>query len=350
MSKAFNWKLWIGLLISAIFLYLAFRQVELPRVWHVIRSTNPLFLFLVIALTFLQYVIRAWRWGILMEPIKRTGFMNRLDAVLIGFGANCVLPARLGEFIRASFLGNLEATKGSSVFGTIVVERLFDGFTLLLFLLIGLMGTEFPKDLQSFSASLKGVGLVLLITYSAFVAFLIGFKYKAKKFIKVLDRIFFFLPGPIRSRLMEILWNFSLGLVLLKHPSRWILAVLYSVLLWFTSLCQIQLTEYAVGLTLPFIATFLILTMASFGVMIPSAPGFIGTFHLSVQYAFLLYGIDREEALSSAIIWHAALFLPTIAFGLFSFIRLHLSFRGFSKNSLIIEKQHISDSYDSTSG
>ena len=82
----------------------------------------------------------------------------------------------------------------------------------------------------------------------------------------------------------------------------------------------IYFVENAVGLTIPFASTFIILSMASFGVMIPSAPGFIGTFHLSVQYGLMFYGVGKEEALSAAIVWHAALFFPTVVVGFIFFL------------------------------
>jgi len=135
-----------------------------------------------------------------------------------------------------------------------------------------------------------------------------------------------------------MVWNFSQGLVLLKSPNRWIQAVFYSLLLWFSSLCQIELVEQSIGLTLPFIATFLIMAMASFGVMIPSAPGFIGTFHLSVQYGFLFYGVGKEEALSAAILWHAAAVFPTILFGLVAFLLLQGSIGKLSEDSRVLKE------------
>jgi len=333
-----NWKLWAGLLISALFMYLAFREVDPARMWVVIRSADPLFLSLVVIITFLQYVIRAWRWDILLEPIKKAGFNNRLSSILVGFAANCILPARLGEFIRANYLGQLEDISGSSTFGTIVVERLFDAFTLLLFLLIGLMGTTFPEEWRATSGSLRTTGVFLLLFYVLVIIFLVGFKCKAKPFLNLLERILFFLPHHFRSKCIDMVWNFSQGLVLLKSPNRWIQAVFYSLLLWFSSLCQIELVEQSIGLTLPFIATFLIMAMASFGVMIPSAPGFIGTFHLSVQYGFLFYGVGKEEALSAAILWHAAAVFPTILFGLVAFLLLQGSIGKLSEDSRVLKE------------
>lgn len=319
-GKSWNWKLWIGLFISAVFVYLALRNLDFARMWAVIRSADPLLFLFVALITLTQYVIRAWRWAILLEPIKSTTFSHRLSATMTGFAANCVLPARLGEFVRANYLGASEHMSTGSALGTIVVERLFDGFTLLLILLIGLIGTPFPDEWHSLASSLRATGFFLLFLYILIILFLIGFKYKTKPFLSLLDRLLFLVPVGFRSKIMTTIWNFSVGLVLMKRPSRWVLVIFFSCLLWFSSLCQIQLVQYAVDLSLPFVAPFLIMAMASFGVMIPSAPGFIGTFHLSVQYAFLLYGVPKEEALSAAILWHAGFFFPTIILGFISFL------------------------------
>jgi len=323
--KGLDWKLWIGLLISVFFSYLAFRNVDVSQMWTVIRSANPFSLVLIVIITFLQYVIRAWRWDILLEPIKKTGFSNRFTSVLIGFAANSILPARLGEFVRANYIGHQEGIKSSSALGTLVVERLFDGFTLLLILMIGVMGTTFPEQWQSISKSLRGTGFILLAGYVLIIVFIIGFKYKADSFLSIFDRLLFFLPSHFRLKIRDTIWNFSLGLVLVKDPMRIFQTICFSFLLWFSALCQIEFTEQSIGLNLPFIATFLIMAMASLGVMIPSAPGFIGTFHLAVQYGFMFYGISKELALSAAILWHAAMIFPTIIAGFIVFIVLHIS-------------------------
>jgi len=340
-AKTINWKPWAGLAISALFVCLAFREVDVARIWTVIRSADPLLILLITPVTLFQYVIRTWRWGLLLEPVKKTGFLNRLSAVLLGFAANFVLPARLGELVRANALGQTEKMSGSSTFGTIVVERLFDGFTLLLILLIGLLGTTFPGKWQSISGSLRATGYLLFLSYILITIFLVGFKYKTRFFLSLLDRLLFFFPSRIRARLIGIIRNFSLGLVLLKNPSKWGQAVFYSLLLWFSALYQIEVTARSIGLDLPFIAVFIILSMATFGVMIPSAPGFIGTFHLSVQYGFIFYGTGKEEALSAAILWHAAIFFPTVLCGLISFLSLQMSRGNVFRESALLKKQSI---------
>jgi hypothetical protein len=169
----------------------------------------------------------------------------------------------------------------------------------------------------------------------------VGFKYKAKPFINFLDRSLFFLPDRYRSKIVDVLWNFSLGLVLTKNPFRWVQAIFYSCLLWLTALYQIQLIEQSISLTLPLIAPFLVLAAASFAAVIPSAPGFIGTFHYSVQSALLLYGMGSEEALSAAILWHATVFFPTIFLGFISFLFFHAPFVKLSEDPMIPKKEHM---------
>lgn len=73
-----QWKLWAGLIISLIFLYLAFRKVDLPRLWAVINSARLWPLFLVVIIAFLQYIIWALRWSILLEPTKKVAYSNCL--------------------------------------------------------------------------------------------------------------------------------------------------------------------------------------------------------------------------------------------------------------------------------
>ncbi|MFC1825730.1 lysylphosphatidylglycerol synthase transmembrane domain-containing protein [Thermodesulfobacteriota bacterium] len=185
-------------MISALFIYLALRKVDLPRMWLVMRSADLLPLLMVIFITLLQYIIRAWRWGILLEPIGKTGFLTRLSSIHIGFAANFLLPARLGEFIRANTLGQKENISGSSTFGTIVVERLFDGFTLLLFLLIGLVFTSFPPEWRYISSSLRGAGFLIFFFYICLIIFLAGFKFKSEIFLHLLEKLLFFLPWTSR--------------------------------------------------------------------------------------------------------------------------------------------------------
>ena len=327
LTGTIDWKLWLGLIISAAFLYLAFKDVDLRLTWSHIRSARFLPLSLVIITVLAQHIIRAWRWKTILDPIKKTGFFSRFLTILVGFGGNCVLPVRLGELIRAIYLGKKEGMSSSSALGTVVVERILDGFMVLLTLLTGLIGSGYHQEWKKISVALHTGGYVFLFTFILITVFFIGLKIRTKYFLNLIDGLPFFLPRRPRKKVAEVVNNFSLGLVLIKTIPNWIRAIFYSGLIWLISLFQIQWLGQSLHLDIPFLSTALLLMFAVIGVSIPSAPGFVGTFHLSVQYGFILFGLGRETALSAAILWHAIIILPNVLFGVISFLLLQISLK-----------------------
>ena len=232
LSSAMNWKVWLGLLISAVFLYLAVREVDITQTWSVILSADIFLVFLAVLTIFFQYIIRAWHWYILLEPIKKTSFSNRLLSTIIGYAGICILPARLGEIIRANYLGQTEDISRSSVFGTIVIERIFDGFSMMLVLLIGFVGTKFPEEFLHISGKLRFTGFLFFIAFILVIIFIVGFKYKTEFFLNLLEKILFFLPNHLRMILIDIVRNLGLGLVPVKGFKEWSQVIFYTLLLY----------------------------------------------------------------------------------------------------------------------
>lgn len=322
-----NWKFWLGLLISIAFLLVAFHDVDLGRLFVSIRSTSLPFIMPLVMLTVLFYLIRALRWFHLLEPIKRIGISNLFSSTVIGFAANCVLPARLGEFIRANYIGRLERISKSSSLATIVIERLFDIFTILLILLFFILLTDFPSEWESTGKALKTGGLLFLLILIGSVLLLVGLKERTKTFLNIVEKIVFFLPRQTRQRIAQILKDFTNGLVLVKGPARLLAVIFYSLCLWCLSVFQIYVLGLSMGLSLPFLAPFFILILLCFSVTIPSAPGYIGTFHLACQYGLIFYGFSKEMALSMAIVLHAVGFIPTVVLGSVILLLQHISLR-----------------------
>lgn len=322
-----KWKFWLGLLISVAFLYIAFHNVDLSLLYLSIKSTNILFFIPIVVLTFSFYFIRALRWFHLLEPIKKIGLFSLFSSTVIGFAANCVLPARLGEFIRADYIGRMENISKSSSLATIVIERLFDVFSILLILLFVILFSDFPSEWESIAKALKAGGFLLLVLFIVSIFLLIGLKKKTQTFLNIFECFLFFLPHKIRKRIIDMLKDFSNGLVLVKGPSQLLAVIFYSLSLWCLTAFQIYILCFSMGLSLPFLAPFFILILLCLSVTLPSAPGYIGTFHLACQYGLIFYGFSKEKALSMAILLHAAGFIPTVILGLLLFLLQHISLR-----------------------
>ncbi|MBW2104797.1 MAG: flippase-like domain-containing protein [Deltaproteobacteria bacterium] len=322
-----KWKFWLGLLISVAFLYIAFHNVDLSLLYLSIKSTNILFFIPIVLLTFSFYFIRALRWFHLLEPIKKIGLFSLFSSTVIGFAANCVLPARLGELIRANYIGSMENISKSSSLATIIIERLFDVFTILLMVLFVILFNDFPSEWESISKGLKTGGFFLLVLFIASIFLLIGLKKKTQIFLNIFGRFLFFLPHKIRNRIVDMLKGFSNGLVLVKGPSQLLAVIFYSLTLWCLSAFQVYILCFSMGLSLPFLAPFFILILLCLSVTLPSAPGYIGTFHLACQYGLIFYGSSKEKALSIAILLHAAGFIPIVTLGLLLLLLHHISLR-----------------------
>jgi len=320
-------KFWLGLLISVAFLYIAFHNVDLSLLYLSIKSTNILFFIPIVLLTFSFYFIRALRWFHLLEPIKKIGLFSLFSSTVIGFAANCVLPARLGELIRANYIGSMENISKSSSLATIIIERLFDVFTILLMVLFVILFNDFPSEWESISKGLKTGGFFLLVLFIASIFLLIGLKKKTQIFLNIFGRFLFFLPHKIRNRIVDMLKGFSNGLVLVKGPSQLLAVIFYSLTLWCLSAFQVYILCFSMGLSLPFLAPFFILILLCLSVTLPSAPGYIGTFHLACQYGLIFYGSSKEKALSIAILLHAAGFIPIVTLGLLLLLLHHISLR-----------------------
>lgn len=321
-ANQLNWKLWAGLILSALFLYLAFRDVDFRQTGENIVSSNIFYLLLAVFICVLQFFIRAWRWRILLSPVKETGFLNRLLSVFVGFAANCIFPARLGEIVRAHSLGKSEKISKSSVFGTIVIERIFDGFALFLIFLAGLMFTSFPDELPGASQNRRETALILFFSSFLLIGLIKAVRSNPQFFINLINRILFMVPEKLRVKISAIIENFVKGLSPLNSAGDWVRAVMWSALLWYISLWQVYFIELATGIDLPFTSAFIIQSMAALGVMVPFAPGYIGVFHQLVKKGFIFYGISSEKALSAAIILHSSFYFPTIILGYIAFIIL----------------------------
>ena len=141
-----RYKFWLGILISGLFFFLFIKGIDLGSVWKATRESNYFYVFLAIVINVITFLIRAKRWEYLLDPIKRVKFHSLFSAVCIGFMGNSLLPARAGEFIRAYVIGKREEISKTGSFATIVTERLFDGLTLLIMLIIVVSIFPFPKE------------------------------------------------------------------------------------------------------------------------------------------------------------------------------------------------------------
>jgi len=320
-------KFLIGMLVSLVFLYLAFRKVDYTELWQALKGANYWFIIPNIILGIFSMWMRAFRWKYMVNPIKKVGLGRLFSSVMIGFMANNVLPARLGEFIRAYSLGTKENISKSASFATIVVERIFDGFSILFILWATLLLFPFPDWVK------KGSNLFLLMNLGI-LFFLIFLEVKTDSTVKFFQYIFRFLPHKLRMKAEEILLKFISGLKVFRDVSSLIWILIWSILIWVVIGISNYFIFLAFGLYPPIQASFILLVIVCLGVMLPSSPGFVGTFQFFSIVALARFVYDKNIAFPFSIVLHACQYFPVTLLGFYYLKKEHLSLKTLEKESL----------------
>ncbi|MBM3262415.1 MAG: flippase-like domain-containing protein [candidate division Zixibacteria bacterium] len=309
----------IGVAISVVLLFFVFRNIDFGDFWQALKTANYWYLIPSTVLTFVSMGIRALRWQLLFEPIKRIGIHSLFSATMIGFMANNVLPARLGEFVRAYIIGRQENIAKSASFGTIVVERIFDGLVLLSFLILSFItNTTLPDYIIIFSYVLGGIYAMTL-----FVLFFLVIR--PTETVAVFNRILGLISASMAQRAGALMNSFIEGLQILRQGSRLLGILAFSLLLWVVNGLSIHIALIGFHIAIPFTATLLVMAITGFGVTIPSSPGFVGTFHASCVLGLALFSVSQTDALSFSIVYHASQFVPITLVGLLYLWTDHLS-------------------------
>ena len=155
-----NWKFWVGVLISAVFLYFTLRGLQLAEFWQVVKSANYIWILPGIAVYFLGVWVRAWRWHYLLRPLKKISTNTMFPVVTIGYFGNNILPARAGEVLRAFVLRKREGVPVSASLATIIVERIFDGVVMLAFVFVNLPELAKLTGASGFVGNIQQVAVI----------------------------------------------------------------------------------------------------------------------------------------------------------------------------------------------
>ena len=309
-------KIWLGVAVSAVLLWVAVRGVNLDEVLQQLRQVHLVWLMPVLASILIRFWLTAVRWQLLLRPAKRIGVHRLFAITLIGFMANNVLPARLGEFVRAYALGRSEALPASLPFATIVIERIFDGFTLLVFLVGGLSFLRPTRTLLWAAGLTCGLYLVVLASLLA-----IRTGHGLGLLTEVLDR----LPERVGTQARRLLESFRAGLDVFGDPSAVVGTALLSIVIWGVNALGVEAMFRAFSLDLPVYACFLLLGVIAVAVALPSAPGYVGPFQAGTVQGLALLGVARETALSLSIVYHLCNYIPITIAGLAYLSALNLT-------------------------
>lgn len=330
-------KLWIGSAISLAFLIFLFRKIDYGQLVAAFRELDYRMFIPAAGSTLLSYWFRAVRWRLLLMPLKPTRMMNLFPATIIGYMANNLLPARLGEFVRAYTLAKSESLTTSGVFASLVIDRLCDGFTVLLIMILTLFTVRLPSGMEKVQHTMEIGGYVTFGIYAVVVLFLLAMKRWTRSTLRLITILLTPLPERFAVKAVSLIDAFMGGLRLSLHPAALGAVILTSLAIWATAIWPIDLTLRAFGIVLPAAASLFIMVFLVFAVMVPASPGYVGTYHAACVYGLMAFNIGKEKALSVALVMHAMNFFPVIFLGLWYLWKANLSLKSIREETAKVE-------------
>ena len=325
-----NWKILFGVLISIFFIWIALRGLELDKVGFYLRTADYRWIIPGIAVYFLAVWARTWRWHYLLRPIKAVPLGRLFPIVCIGYFGNNVYPARAGEVIRALVLRRSEDITVSASLATIIVERVFDGLVMLLFVFFALpfVGADHIPPVYR---------ITVIVASIAFFAALLLFLWMAFDQARATRLYRFFsgrlLPERFRGAADNFFDRFMDGLKFLRSGRDVLMVFVTSVVIWLLETVKYWFVMHAFAFTISFIGLMLMNGVVNLTTTIPSAPGYIGTFEVGARVLEAL-GIEYSLAFGYTIVLHAALWLPITLLGGYYMLRHGVKWRDFERRNL----------------
>lgn len=317
----------LSVLLAVIFLYIAFKGVDLQQVFQVVSHASIFWIVILIISMLISHFIRALRWRIILSSVKKdTSLKNLFGSIMIGYGVSCVVP-RLGEITRAVTIGKWEGLSRSSMLGTVILERIIDVLFLGLALLLSAVIWS-----ESIYINFPWLKTTLFIT-AFFMALIIIFlflivKYKEKFYnsiIKILGGISARLAGKSAYIFEMLIQGFSS----LKGAKNYIITMLLSIIIMLNYAVNSYLGFCILGMqaNVTFGMAWVLMSISAIGVVIPT-PGGIGSYHtLAKAVLVLLFHFPETNSLAYAVLTHF------ISYFLFIFTALLFFF--------LLNRQHI---------
>jgi uncharacterized protein (TIRG00374 family) len=301
----------IGLVVSVLALAFIARQVDLARTFDILSRASLGWIGVMLLFQAADVVLRALRWQRLVEPIHHVRFLPITGYLLIGYLANNVLPARLGELVRCHYLGDREGISRTTTLGTVVVERVVDTAVVVVIASLAILVLH-VRGLVA-SAVLIGLAITGLLVVALVVGLLAHRLPGADRVVALVERW---------PRVRELAGKLRGGLAVAGRPRTLAEALVLSFAAWGATVIAFAAAGQSLGVQMTTAQASLLAAGVALASAIPAGPSNLGTFDLAAVEIAATFGLDRETALALALVAHASILLTTSVGGAISLLAL----------------------------
>jgi len=308
-----DWKI-AGFILSIAIIILLFHFIDFGEAFRAFSQVKPFELFIVFILNFVVILFKSMRWQVLLNPRPRLIVLYLTN--LIGFMANTILPARAGELVRALILGKKENISKTTVLGSAALDRIFEGVGMLILLVIMPLIMDTPDWMK------KGTMGFIIFFSILFIVIILFMKVNPDTIIKYIP-----LSDKTNTFLKGVLEKLQKGFEAINNIKTSSIATILSLLGWVVQILMIHFVILSFGIHISPLAALMTLLSVNIAIMIPAAPGSLGTFELAVVLALGFFNIEKSLALSIALTYHFIQLIPVTIAGAISIPLLGMRFK-----------------------
>lgn len=311
-----------GLAVAAACLWFSVRDVEWGTVGERFDTASWASLPVMAVLLTGFFVLKAVRWRLLLMPVSVLTTRAVAGPLLIGFMANNILPAHLGELVRVHVLGRTHGVSRAAVLSTVVLERLFDLVAILTFLVAGMLAD--PRLRQEYREAVIIVAVGTAAVLAAAMLFVFATEGCVRVITGVSDRWLGVLPPRWKQGLLESVTAAAGGLGALRKPGLACGIVATSFAQWLLMGMMVWVSLETMGADGVFLPSLVVVGVIAVAILLPAPPGYIGV----IQFCFIsvlgLYGLDSNTAMAASVYYHLWQFIPVTCVGLWCLMRTGL--------------------------
>jgi uncharacterized protein (TIRG00374 family) len=317
----------IALLITLTFLGLIFHKMDWSKLLETFRMFDLKNLWVIVPVYISTLYLRGIRWKSLLLNNPKYTSLNLASIFTVGSMLNIYLPARAGDMYRAYYLGSTEEEKKMKLFGSIILERTFDGICVFLILLFAILTYSNQQWILNLAY------LIGALFIGSFLAFYLIFKFNKVDF--VCNKLIDFsnkLPHFLSQKLVKIIKEINVhtnsfieGFEALNSLKFTLQAFAMSLIIWIIECYVAILIINSFHLNLGFSAALFVISMISFSTMIPSTSVFLGPYQYAYILALGIYGVDKSTALAISTVHQAILMIILTTLGIFYFLKFNFS-------------------------
>jgi len=339
MKKNITISLIIGVIVSTLALYLTLRNVPVADLLVYISSINYFWIVPAVLVLLTSFVLRVFRWQIILESAGKVNFWQAFHPLMIGFMINCILPGRVGEVARPAVLQKKENIPFSTGLATVAAERVFDISILLILFLILLATVPIDPNLDivfgKYHLNRETLVIVGEGTFKLLILLIVGIimvsfgktRTVIKRSVMLIPSLFFFSGAESKKKIQKkicdpvvsVVDNITSGFALVKYPSKIFICLGLSVFIWALAAFSYYITAQGCpGIELSFAEISAHMIIICFFIALPSVPGYWGIWEAGGVFGLVLFGVSSKDAMGYTLANHAIQVFPVMIVGFVS--------------------------------